>query len=135
MHCEQVSAGGLQCEMDPKIKGSGETSESCSVGCKVQAETTHSKKYLFRSHLYTLLHKVFFNRPKEGCRSPLSPGFCLLLLEHKFPTQLEAGGPERDALSLWSVSQQQQFTVPTASGTRGTLQDFSPSHSISSYPK
>lgn len=104
MHCEHVSAGGLHCEMDPKIKGSGETSESCFVGCKVQAETTHSKKCLFRSHLYTLLHKVFFNRPKEGCSSPLSPGFCLLLLEHKFPTQLEAGGPEGRSVTLVSES-------------------------------
>lgn len=105
------------------------TSESClakQIG--VQTGNYSLDYFLCSFHIFTLLlHKIFFNRNKRGQQlSFMSPGCCLLLLE-QFPTQACRGVfgrvvTERDAWSLWSVSQQQ--TVHTSRQRLGVVAHF-----------
>lgn len=95
------------------------------------ADRNHSLQIFFMlgSHLYTFTSQEFLQPSKGGQQlSFTSPGCCLLLLEqNKFPIQVCHGFwpgvvTERDAWSLWSVSQQQ--TVHTSRQCLGIVAHF-----------
>lgn len=90
------------------------------TGSTVQTETTHSRFILCSVHIFTrLLHKVFLNRPNEGSSSPLCHQVVAYYSwNNTFPVVVT----ERDAWSLWSVSQQQ--TVHTSRQRRGVVAHF-----------
>lgn len=93
-----------------------------SVGWKAQAETTHSKQCLFRSHLY--FTRVSLTVQRRAAALLRHQGFAYY--SHKFPTQLEAGGPEGRSVTLVSES---AATVQSRQPL-GLVAHFSPPHSI-----
>lgn len=104
------------------------------LGCDLLTGNTRSRFVFHSVHIFKL-HWVFYNGSNEGSGSAsCHRARCSLPSEHnEFPiTQgcpgCRPGWLERDAWSLWSVSQQQ--TVHTsrrrASRSRGTLQDLGP---------